>query len=259
MLLAQPVVQGWLAKGEGQFTKREFAAARDSFTQAIAVDKANFLALRARGLCELELHDYNAAYQDWLQATQLNPQDLRTKYYLGRLFYEADLPSEAAVYLRQVIEKDPADYSALTYLGLSAEATGYEDTARDLYRKAIYESNRQKKPYSWAYLALANLYSKRGDEAHAREALTEAETRCPEANALASLGDLLAKSGEKARAEAVFRHSIARDGTLSRSHYRLALLLKSDGRTAESQHEMELFTQAKAREAALPKPQALRR
>lgn len=258
-LFGQTTAQDWLAQGERQFKAHAFVDAKNSFLQATALDRLNFLSHRALGLCELELRDYNAAYREWLKALELSPDDTRTKYYLGRLFYEADLPREAAVYLRQVVERVPDDYAALTYLGLSAEATGMDDTARDLYRKAIYESNQQGKPYSWAYLALANLYVKRGDEGQARLSLMEAEERCPEAQALAMLGDLLAKEKEPARAEAVLRRSIALDPTLPRSHYRLALLLKADGKETESRSEMELFGQAKARQAALPKPQALRR
>lgn len=257
--LGQQNAQEWLAKGEKQFAQREFAAARKSFEQAAATDGQSFLVFRALGLCDLELHDYDSAYRNWLKALELNGNDLRTQYYLGRLFYDSDLPGEAAVYLRQVVEKAPDDYAALTYLGLSAEATGFEETARDLYRKAIYESNQQKKPYSWAYLALANLLVKRGDEAGARAALMEGEERCPEAQLLATLGDLLAKAGEKQRAEAVLRRSIGLNSSLARSHYRLALLLKSDGLQEEAHHEMEAFQEAKAREAAMLKPQALRK
>lgn len=252
-------VDSWLERGEREFAARDFASARSSFDQAIAASPNNFLAFRARGLCELELRDFNAAYRDWLKASELNADDLRTKYYLGRLFYEADLPQQAAVYLRKVVEQSPSDFAALTYLGLSAEATGYDETARDLYRKAIYESNSQSKPFSWAYLALANWQVKHGDEKAAIVTLTEGETRCPEAQLLATLGDLLSKSDDKAHAETVLRRAIQLDNSLSRAHYRLALVLKSSGQQEEARHEMQLFAETKGREAALPKPQALRR
>ena len=259
LVLTQTNAQEWLAKGQQQFTEHDFSAARDSFQKAIEIDGNNFVSYRALGLSELELHHYNAAYRAWIKSWNLNKDDVPTKYYLGRLFYESDLPNEAAVWLRQVVTASPDDYAALTYLGLSAEALGYEDTARGLYRNAIYESNRQNKPYSWAYLALGNLLVKRDEEAQARKVLAEAEERCPEPHLLALLGELLAKAGEKPRAEAVLRRATALDPGLSRAHYRLALLLKSEGKDKASAEEMHRFQQAKAREAALPKPQALRK
>ena len=258
-VLAQTSAQEWLAKGQEQFSVHNFAAARESFQQAIKIDERNFVAYRALGLSELELRDYNAAYRAWLKASELNKDDTRTKYYLGRLFYEADLPNEAAAWLRQVVTASPDDYAALTYLGLSAEALGLEDTAGDLYRRAVEASNQAHKPYSWAYLALGNLMVKRGEDSQARKLFTEAAQRCPEAHLLAALGDLLVKAGEKPLAKSVLRQAIALDSDLSRAHYRLALLLKSEGKEEESKHEMGLFQKAKTKESKIPKPQALRR
>ncbi len=259
LVFAQTSAQEWLARGQEQFSARDFAAARQSFQQATKIDERNFVAYRALGLSELELRDYNAAYRAWLKASELNKDDTRTKYYLGRLFYDADLPNEAAVWLRQVVTASPDDYAALTYLGLSAEALGFEDTAGDLYRRAVDASNQAHKPYSWTYLALGNLLLKRGEDAQARKLFTEAAQRCPEAHLLAALGDLLVKAGEKPLAESVLRRAIALDSDLSRAHYRLALLLKSEGKEEESKHEMALFQKAKTKESTVPKPQALRR
>ena len=259
LAFSQTRVQEWLAKGQEQFSVHNFAAARESFQQAIKLDDRNFLAYRALGLSELELRDYNAAYQAWLKASELNEDDTRTKYYLGRLFYEADLPNEAAAWLRQVVTASPDDYAALTYLGLSAEALGFEDTAGELYRRAVDASNQANKPYSWAYLALGNLLVKRGEDSQARKLFNEAAQRCPEAHVLAALGDLLVKAGAKPQAELVLRRAIRLDPDLSRAHYRLALLLKSEGKEQESKSEMELFQRAKVKESSLPKPQALRK
>ena len=259
LLLSQSTAQDWLAKGDAQFAKHDFAAAKQSFQQAIELDGHNFLSYRALGLAELELRDYNAAYRAWLKANELDSNDLRTKYYLGRLFYEADLPNEAAAWLRQVVTADPHDYAAQTYLGLSAAALSFDDTADGLYRKAIYESNQQQKPFSWAYLGLANLLIKRGDESQALTVLNETRERCPEPQALSLLGELLMKTSNKKQAEQVLREAIRLDPNLSRAHYRLALLLKAQGKNEEAKSEMEIFQRTKSQEAALPKPQALRK
>lgn len=189
----------------------------------------------------------------------MNPRDAQTKYYLGRLFYEADFFNEAAAWFREVLALAPKHFPAMTYLGLSAEALGFEDTAGQLYRRAIDESKSQKKPYSWAYLGLSKLLRKQGKDQEALKILEETEQACPEAHALAALGQLLAAEKQNVRAEAVLRRAIQLDPSISDAHYRLSLLLKGTGRSAEAQTEMENFRRAKDLEQRNGKITAIRR
>jgi len=210
-------------------------------------------------MSDLELKDYNGAYRAWLKAVELNPKDEKSKYFLGRLFYEADLPNEAAAWLREALQLSPDDYEAITYLGLCAEALGLDDTAAPLYRKAISDSKLQNRPYSWAFLNLGNFLKKHGDPNGALAVLEEGAQRCPEAHELAALGELLATQNEAQRAEEVLRQAIALDPELPQPHYRLGLLLKSTGRLEESRIEMIKFQQAKEREDRNAKIIALRK
>jgi Tfp pilus assembly protein PilF len=70
---------------------------------------------------------------------------------------------------------------------------------------------------------------------------------------------LLARSNQAEQAEQVLRQAIALDPNLSQAHYRLALLLKSTGRSQESKREMALFQQTKAAEDRQPKVTAFRK
>jgi tetratricopeptide (TPR) repeat protein len=210
-------------------------------------------------LADLELKDYNGAYHAWLRAAELNPNDEKVLYYLGRLFYDADLPNEAAAWLRKALTLAPSDYAAMTYLGLSAEALGYDDTALGLYRNAVFESNVQHKPYSWAYLSLGKLLAKRGDPEQALRVLQEGRRKCPEAHLLTTLGDLLASHNQPEEAEAVLRQAVALDPSVSQAHYRLALLLKAHGKSEDARLEMEKFQAAKNEENKSARVIALRR
>lgn len=210
-------------------------------------------------MADLELKDYNGAYRAWLKAVELNPKDGKSKYFLGRLFYEADLPNEAAGWLREALKLSPDDYQATTYLGLCAEALGFDDTAAPLYRNALVQSQAQKKPYSWAYLSLGNFLKKHGDETQALHVLEEGARKCPEAHELSALGALLAARDQPQRAEEVLRQAIALDPALSQPHYRLGLLLKSAGRLEESKSEMTKFQQTKEQEDKNAKIMALRK
>jgi tetratricopeptide (TPR) repeat protein len=245
--------------GSKQFNAHQFAAAKISFEHAIELDKMSAEAYRALGMTDLELKDYNGAYHAWLKAVDLNSNDEKSKYFLGRLFYEANLPNEAAAWLRQALKLAPADYQAGTYLGLCAEALSFDDTAVQLYRKAIVDSEAQGKPYSWAYLSLGNFLKKHSDENESLDVLEKGAAKCPEAHELAALGELLAKLHETERAEQVLRQAIALDATLSQAHYRLGLLLQADGRTEEGRAEMRKFQEAKSQEEKNSKIIALRK
>jgi tetratricopeptide (TPR) repeat protein len=91
--VAQPLptgAKGWYSLGLTQFSQRDFKAAESSFERAISLDSGFADAYKGRGLAQLELQNYDGAYHSWLEANKLNTHDAKTKYYLGRLFYEAD-------------------------------------------------------------------------------------------------------------------------------------------------------------------------
>ncbi len=245
--------------GSEQFNRGAFADAKISFGRTIELDRFSAEAYRGLGMTDLELKDYEGAYHAWLRAVDLNPQDEKSKYFLGRLFYEANIPNQAAAWLREALALKPDDYEALTYLGLSAEALGYDSTALRLYRKAVAASKSQGKPYSWAFLSLANALKKQVSEEEALTVLQEGAQKCPEAHELTALGELLAAHNQPQNAEEVLRRAIAMDGTLSQPHYRLGLLLKSLGHSDESRNEMTRFQQTKNEEDRIPKISALQR
>jgi len=183
----------------------------------------------------------------WLKANQLDPQNVQTTYYLGRMFFEADFWDEAAAWFRQALKADPHHVPAMTYLGMCAKRLNMEKAAFDLYEAAIRESKEQKKPYSWAFLNYAKLLRQSGKEQLAIAALSEAERLCPEAHVLTALGQMLSATKPE-DAMALLRRAIATDASIPDAHYRLALLLAKFGQAAEAHAEMQRFQEAKAEE-----------
>jgi tetratricopeptide (TPR) repeat protein len=236
----------WLA--QAQLYQKHFEEARQSITRSTALDSKSADGFRTLGEIELERKDYDAAFRAWLTANKLNPLDPRTAYYLGRLFFEADIFNEAAAWFRETLKLAPDHYAAMTYLAMSAERLNLDSTAVDLYRAAIRESKKQNKPYPWAYVNLAKLLRQSGKEQEAFALLVESEKLCPEAHGLTVLGQMLAAANQKDKAEAMLRRAIAMDASIPDAHYRLALLLRSSGRTAEAQAEMKSFQEAKQAE-----------
>lgn len=239
--------RGWFWLAQARLYDRDFERARPAIEQAIRLDAQSAPNYRTLGQIELERKNYDAAYRAWIRANQIAPGDPQTTYYLGRLFFEAEILDEAAAWLRQTLKAAPHHFAAMTYLGMCAERLGMEKTAVDLYLAAIRESKSQKRPYSWAFLSYAKMLRQLGKEQEAVAMLEEAEQICPEAHVLTELGQVLAAANRE-RAVAVLRRAIAMDGTVPGAHYSLSLLLRRAGRSADADSEMAKFREAKALE-----------
>jgi tetratricopeptide (TPR) repeat protein len=240
--------KGWYWLGRKELNRHEFEKARKSARAAIELDAQYADAYRLLGEADRELEDYDGAYRAWLQASKLNPLDPQVPYYLGRLFYEANQFNESAAWLREALRLSPGHFAAMTYLGLNAEAMGMDETAEKLYRPAIEESKSQSQPFALAFLSLAKLVRKQGDESGALRILEEGERQCPEAHLLATLGAVLASANQISRAKVVLRRAIEMDPSIPEAHYRLSLLLNAEGSREEARTEMELFRKTKAAE-----------
>ena len=252
--------RGWFWLAQSQLYSKQFGESKTAIQRAIELDSKSAGNYRTLGEIELELKNYDAAYRAWVKANQLDPQDARTTYYIGRLFFEADFLNEAAAWFRETLKIAPKHFAAMTYLGMCAERLNMEKTAGELYAAAIHESKNQGKPFSWAFLSYAALLRQRGKEQEAFGILEEAEKICPEAHLLTLLGQMLAAANQPARAETVVRRAIDMDPAISGAHYRLALLLRARGQAAEAHAEMQKFQQAKeAEERNKLKVQAIRK
>lgn len=240
--------RGWCRLGRSQLYRRQFDQARTSAQHAIQLDEKFPDAYRLLGEAAFELSDYDGAYRAWLTANRLNPSDSQTNYFLGRLFYEANAFNEAAAWFRETLKLAPAHFSAMTYLGLSAEGMGFDETAEQLYRRAIQESKSQAKPFAWAFLSLAKLRRRHGSDSEALSLLEEGEKTCPEPHLLTSLGQMLTAAGRNERAEAILRRAIQMDTTIAEAHYSLSRLLRSAGKIDEANVEIEQFHKAKRSE-----------
>ncbi len=235
----------WLARAN--LHRKKFIEARDAILKAIGLSGTSADAYRTLGEIELELKNYQGAYSAWMRANDLNSQDGRTTYYLGRLFFEADFLDEAAGWFRRTLKLIPNQFAAMTYLGLCSEHLNDRETALQLYRAAIAESTRQRKPYCWAYLDLAKLLRQLGRDKEALDLLQKAEEAGPEGHVLTFMGQMLAPS-DPAAAQAALRRAIALDSNIPDAHYRLAMLLRAAGNSTEAQSEMQEFQRTKEME-----------
>jgi tetratricopeptide (TPR) repeat protein len=233
-------------RGRAQLYRHDFAQARQLAQHAIDLHSTSGAAWILLGEAAREQQDFDGAYRAWLRANELDPKNVVSTYYLGRLFYEADRFDQAAAWLRETLRLQPRHFAAMTYLGLSAEALDLSSTAEQLYRAAIAESKLQKSPYSWAWLSLAKLLRNHGDEQGARALLDEGEKVCPEPHLLTQLGQLLVSNGELERAESVLLAAVQKDPTIAAAHYTLARIYRQQGKMKQAEDHADAFQRAKA-------------
>jgi tetratricopeptide (TPR) repeat protein len=119
------------AKGTEALDKRDYAAAKRAFSEALALDPKdsrnfNLLALAtwnscapASGTASRDESCVNAAVEAFRRAVALSSQDAVLRSNLGSVLYESGRHQEAVASLKEAIALDSSDALAHRYLGLS--------------------------------------------------------------------------------------------------------------------------------------------
>ena len=93
---------------------------------------------------------------------------------------------------------------------------------------------------------LGEIAAQRGDQKEAYEYYSRAVQLQPnDAEANIDLAKILTSMDQPEKAEDLLQRAIQLDPTIAVAHYRLSLLYRNAGRTADAQHEMEAFRQYK--------------
>ncbi|HSP06732.1 MAG TPA: tetratricopeptide repeat protein, partial [Acidobacteriota bacterium] len=115
----------------------DFEAAIREFDLALK-DNPQFLdSLIGRSRCFIRLAENGRALSDLRRAVELAPQDAEVNRELAALMLKSSTPQDAAPYLRQMLELDPRDFSAMLDLARLHESTGNSAEADRLARKIL--------------------------------------------------------------------------------------------------------------------------
>ena len=106
------------------------------------------------------------------KALAMNPDDLETKSKLAMTYVASTTPMEGIKILREVIEKDPNNETALFNLGYLSMQSGQYSKAVDRFKKLI-EVNPQ---HSTGMFYLGLSYSELGNKQKARDCFEKAKT-----------------------------------------------------------------------------------
>lgn len=205
------------------------------------VDVHNQLAGNLRRLGRLE--EARDAYRE---AIRRSPQ-LVDSFAVEIAKVELDLGNLEAAELnaRQAIKLNPLE-AHLLLAGVAAARSDWSTAEREA-RLALGRPDRPRVP---ALILLARVLVERGQLGEAlavaeRAAARIAEDGAPQVPTLASTrGDILARLGRNAEAEAAFREEIARFPRTTEAYVRLAVLLASQRRFAEIEPTLEAMVKA---------------
>jgi cytochrome c-type biogenesis protein CcmH/NrfG len=131
---------------------------------------------------------------------------------------------------------------------LAEQLRGASDPKLNAQAEAEYKAATQANPYDEkAWCRLGESMAARGDFANAQDAYKKALALQPaDAVAETDLAIALISTHHQKQAIPLLESAIKADPSNIAAHYRLNVLYRSAGRTAEAQHEMDQYTHYKA-------------
>lgn len=164
------LLDAWLVLGEAARLAGNGPLARAAWLQATVLAPQDPRGWRGLGVVELERDATSAARGALGRARQQAGTPDYAAGELGTLLTYADLPTEAEAEFQKALAADPADYVALTGMGLAALKAGKDAAALDYLLRANAIEPRYARALSW----LAVAYYRDGRSRAARDTLDRA-------------------------------------------------------------------------------------
>ncbi len=99
----------FVKKGSEQIKAGDYQAARDSFSEALHYQDADFAAHLGLGVAYFHLHQDIDAERELKKTTELNPKDASAYQFLGEIYYRQDDLETAVSYWEKAAAANPAD------------------------------------------------------------------------------------------------------------------------------------------------------
>jgi tetratricopeptide (TPR) repeat protein len=161
---------GLLSAREGQTDE-----AIRQFQQALQLDPDHFIALENLGNAYRQAKRWDGAKATLQRALQLNPDSAEANYAMGMAYAQTDDADRAYDYLQKAVAEKPAYPEALNNLGVLYLRKNQPADAEKSFKEAI----RVAPSFEQSYFNLARLYAIEGNNAAARQLLTDLLGRHP--------------------------------------------------------------------------------
>ena len=109
----------------------------ESLSEQLTADLGNIELWLKRGELYRQHGEWQSALADLAQANQLDPDNTKINFFIGRVLYQAGKPWQAILHLRRYLRSDPGHANALLYTARSLAALEMPEDASEMYRKAI--------------------------------------------------------------------------------------------------------------------------
>jgi tetratricopeptide (TPR) repeat protein len=160
-----------LMMGMAHRAASDYAAARDEFARAVALNPQLPLAHSLHGQALLSTGDREAARAAFLKELALNPTDFEASLYLGVIFKEEQNYAEARQRFEKALSVRPHDPGAQYQMATLLVATGDNQSALAILERLVAENPG----FTEAHVSLATVYYrlKRREDGDRHKAIAE--------------------------------------------------------------------------------------
>lgn len=211
------------------------------FSQASKLKPPSANDLMIVALDYVLLSDYSDAAHYLESSLAMNPEDVETRYHLGRVRYQQNQFDLAIAAFQEVIKRDPANVKAYDNLGLSLEAKNQVDPAIAAYRKAIELDKAGASRSEQPYLNLGSLFARSNRLGEAIPLLTDASEIAPkEFKVRYELAKAYFDSQNFDSARAQAEEAVKLNPNESSGHYLLGRIYQRLNRKEQAQEQFRL-------------------
>ncbi|HEX3119337.1 MAG TPA: tetratricopeptide repeat protein [Candidatus Acidoferrum sp.] len=139
------------------------------FQQALQIDPDHFIALENLGNAYRQAKRWDDAKSTLERVLQLQPDSAEANYAMGMVYAQTDDANRAYDYLQKALAQKPAYPEALNNLGVLYLRKNQPNDAEASFKEAI----RVAPSFQQSYFNLARLYAIEGNNAAARQVLTD--------------------------------------------------------------------------------------
>jgi len=141
-----------LLEADAYHKLKSYEEAAERYTQVLARDEENSIALQRRGAVYLELGQFGWALQDIRAALRLTPMDPEANFYMGNICYDQSDMRNAIKFYKNSLEFRPDYPEALYMLGAAKAMNGDKNDASDAFSDVM-----EKMPMAMYNLAVLSL------------------------------------------------------------------------------------------------------
>ena len=133
-------------QGVEPFNEGDFETAIEKFTLVIVIDPENLGAFKQRGLCYLQIKEYDKALEDFYKVIELEKifevteVDVALRKNIANIYYSQKKTDEAMMAYEEALQLDPTDTHIIARMAMMYQNKGNSKEAVEMYDRAIAEN-----------------------------------------------------------------------------------------------------------------------